>query len=93
MGIKLPLDALPHLLDGVNRDRVLSWARDVRLALATAEYCESMDFEFDEGILEYDTAKTSVRRNPSSQEVSLVSFQTFSAVCCFFLMFGLLSNV
>lgn len=71
-GVKIPLDSLPHLLDGVNRDRVLAWARDVCSALATAEYCESLDFEFGEGILEYDTAKTSVRRNPASQEVSLV---------------------
>ena len=59
---------MPHF-SNVHRDCVGAWARDIRLALATAEYVDSADFQFDSGV-EFDTSATSFRR--PSKEVHLV---------------------
>ena len=69
VGLKTAPDALPHMLTGVYRGRVLQRARDVRLALATVEYCDCLDFYFEDGALEYDTASTAIRRSPTTAEV------------------------
>lgn len=71
VGCKIPNDSMCHFVTGINRDRVLQWAREVRLACATSEFCDSQSFSFEEGILEFDTASCGVRRNPTSREVNL----------------------
>ena len=70
VGIKTPPDALQHLLQDVNRKRVAAWCQDIRLALATAEYCDSMAFEFGPGVLEFDTATAVVQRKPKEKHVT-----------------------
>ena len=70
VGCKMPPDSLPHFVDGPGRNRVTAWARDIRMALATAEYVDSQEMVFDSGILEFDTASTQVQRKTTPQEVA-----------------------
>ena len=49
VGTKTAIDAMPHFLSNVHRDRAGAWARDIRLALATVEYVDSADFQLIPG--------------------------------------------
>ena len=71
VGIRTPPDAMEHLLSSVCRKVLTRWAQDIRLACATAEYQDSCNFEFDAGVLEFDTATSSVRRKASESEIQL----------------------
>lgn len=78
IGIKTPVDQMPHFVKNVGRSRLEQWAQEIRLACATAEYVASMTFSFSEGILEYDTAATSVQRTACKKTLRDACRQIFT---------------
>lgn len=56
IGVKVPPDTMKHLVQDVDRKRLTKWCQDIRLALASCEYMDSMKIEFEPGVLEFDTA-------------------------------------
>ena len=53
------------------------WMQDIRLACATAEYCQSLDMRFEDGILEFDTASVSVDRKATAADVKTATLFGF----------------
>ena len=70
VGLKVPADAMAHLVTGVERRRLQHWCEDIRLACAVAEYQDSCELEFPAGVLEFDTATSHVQRKATSVQVS-----------------------
>ena len=54
IGVKVPPDTMKHLVQDVDRKRLTKWCQDIRLALASCEYMDSMKIEFEPGVLEFD---------------------------------------
>ena len=77
VGTKMPPDMMPHYVTGVGRNRILSWASDIRLACATAEFVDSQEITFEPGLLEFDTAATAIARKPTKKDVILGITSTF----------------
>lgn len=70
VGVKVPNDSAFHLLPDVHWNKVSKWCQQIQLACATAEYSNSISMTFEEGLMEFDTALTSVDRDPSAQSVA-----------------------
>ena len=89
VGVKIPRDACGHFLEDVSFNKMSRWLQDIRLACATEMYCLSVDTSFEDGVVEYDTAVTTVDRKPSSQQVRKAGLLFFFppkysfGSCCF----------
>ena len=70
IGVKVPPDTMKHLVQDVDRKRLTKWCQDIRLALASCEYMDSMEIEFEPGVLEFDTASANVQRKATSSQVA-----------------------
>ena len=56
-GAKMAPDQMPHYVAGVSRNRIWSWAADIRLACAAAEYLDLQEMSCESGVFEFDATR------------------------------------
>lgn len=77
VGVKTPRDFGVHFVEKISFWKMSQWMQDIRLACATAEYCQSLDMRFEDGILEFDTASVSVDRKATAADVKTATLFGF----------------